>query len=419
MNTIVAKCDGGFASFLLIAGVFIAGSVVAIGSGIHSQHRMNAYQYNVLVILIVMELFTNLVVGTGIMQYLAVKLALRSCGNKRLILAFFGTLMFIISAFLNNITAVTVILPVIFVLIKAIDFDKEYIYIFFAVILSISNTGGASSPIGDFPAIVIMTSGITTFLDYLFRAMPVFLMTSGVLIIFWVFHIKKVTDVITQELAVDLLYERHKHIKVDMVTLIPLCVILGSMFLAWSFVPQDLVPPEAVAVLGYTIAALICAIRGKNLKLTIDFKASLTIAAFLFFASVVSATRVLEQLAGMLQAQIKDPRLLLLVIMAITSMVSGLFSAGPAAAAMMPVIANLCSTTLASESHWVAIAYAAAICAGSSLFLWSATAGFILSNKIENARLEHTWGIGAYFKYGIINYLIQMAIAIGVIIIIV
>lgn len=112
--------------------------------------------------------------------------------------------------------------------------------------------------------------------------------------------------------------------------------------------------------------------------------------------------------------------------MIITSIVSGIFGAGPAASAMMPVIINLCSTTFASQSDWVAIAYAASICAGSSLFLWSATAGFILSKEINSANLidkdndkKMTWNITDYFKYGLQNYFIQLIIAIIVIYIVV
>ena len=401
----------GSASFLLITAIFLAATVLALGWGIPIQKVMSGYQYNVLVILIVMELFTNLIVSTHIMQYLAAKLALRSRGNKRAILVLFGLLMFVISAFLNNITAVMVILPVIFVLLKAIDLNRRYVCIFFANLLAISNTGGASSPVGDFPAVIILTSGITTFLDYLFRAMPVFILTTAALIAYWAFRIRKSDDQELQELAVNLLNARYKYIKVDKQALIPLCMILGAMFLVWSFVPQHIVPPELVAVLGYGLAVATCVTQGKNIKISIDFKGVLTIAGFLFMASVISATGLLEQLAGLLQAHISDPRMLLLSIMVITSLISGLFSAGPAAAAMMPVIVNLCNTTLSAQTHWVAIAYAAAICAGSSLFMWSATAGFILSNKVEEANLGHRWSINSYLIYGIINYLIQMTIA--------
>lgn len=101
------------------------------------------------------------------------------------------------------------------------------------------------------------------------------------------------------------------------------------------------------------------------------------------------------------QSNIHSPKLLVMAIMMITLLVAGVFSAGPAAAAMMPVIIELCNGPLAAQSDWIAVAYAAAICAGSSLFMWSATAGFILSGKVNAARIEGedgnevTWGVAS------------------------
>ena len=126
-------------------------------------------------------------------------------------------------------------------------------------------------------------------------------------------------------------------------------------------------------------------------------------------------------LANFLQTNISNPKLLIMVIMVITSVVAGIFSAGPAAAAMMPVIIELCNGTLSAQSDWIAVAYAAAICAGSSMFMWSATAGFILSNKVNASGIEEapgkktTWGVGQYMKYGLVNYVVQLSIALIVI----
>jgi Na+/H+ antiporter NhaD/arsenite permease-like protein len=303
----------------------------------------------------------------------------------------------------------------VFVLLKAIDMSERYICIFFATILAISNTAGASTPIGDFPAIIIMTSGITTFINYLIRAMPLFALTSFVLISFWVFRVKECNHTDHDHFAVELLQAGFRNVRVDTVTLLQLCAVLVTMFLTWSFVPQTIIPPEVVAILGYVLAAALCAVRGKKVDQSIDFKSVLTIAAFLFLASVISETGIIEFLANYLQLHISDPKVLLIAVMLITSLVAGIFSAGPAAAAMMPVIIKLCSTSLSAQSHWVAIAYAASICAGSSLFMWSATAGLILSNKVEQAKLGYRWGVGSYLKYGLVNYLIQMGMALSMI----
>lgn len=414
-------------SFLLITLIYLISTLIALFAKISIKEIMHNYQYNVLIILIVMELFTNLISSTGIMEMLSIKMAILSKGKMKLILVSFGFLMFFISAFLNNITAVLMILPIVFVLLKTIGVNQKYLNIFFSIILALSNTGGASSPIGDFPAIVIMNSGITSFLGYLFRAFPMFLLTSILLLVWWKRGIKDdELDIAQKMLSIDLLKSRYKNLEVKKDVLIGLLIIFLFMFLGWSFIPQEIIPPEIIAVLGYVIAMLFGKIKGIKVFQDVDFKPVLTISSFLFLAEIVANTGILSNVALYLQNNITNSKYLLLIIMIITSIVSGIFGAGPAASAMMPVIINLCSTTFASQSDWVAIAYAASICAGSSLFLWSATAGFILSKEINSANLidkdndkKMTWNITDYFKYGLQNYFIQLIIAIIVIYIVV
>ena len=108
---------------------------------------MEGYSYDVLAILVIMELFTNLIAETGIMQLLAIRIAEMAKGQKRLCLMLFGGMMFLISSCLNNITAVMMILPIIFVLMKALEVDRRYICVFFASILALSNTGGGGPPV--------------------------------------------------------------------------------------------------------------------------------------------------------------------------------------------------------------------------------------------------------------------------------
>lgn len=406
------------ASLLLIAAMFILGSVVALSFDIPIKTVMGGYSYDVLVILIVMELFTNLIAETGIMQLLAIKIAEFSKGQKRMCLVLFGGMMFLISSCLNNITAVMMILPIVFVLLKTLEVDRKYVCVFFAAILALSNTGGAASPVGDFPAIVIMTSGVTDFLSYLTHAFPLFAITSIVLLSIWGLSVKKEKDDgAVRSLAVSNLKSQYKNINIRFDVLKWLGLIFIGMFLAWSFVPQSMVPPEVIAILGYGVAVVVCSLKKVKVAQCMDMKSVLTIASFLFFAQVISQTGLLNMLAAFLQTNISNPKLLIMVIMVITSVVAGIFSAGPAAAAMMPVIIELCNGPLSAQSDWIAVAYAAAICAGSSMFMWSATAGFILSNKVNAAGIEEapgkkaTWGVGQYMKYGLVNYVVQLSIA--------
>lgn len=408
----------GSGSLLLITAMFVCGTVLAVACNIPVRNVMESYSYDVLAILVIMELFTNLIAETGVMQILAIRIAELAKGQKRLCLILFGGMMFLISSCLNNITAVMMVLPIIFVLLKALEVDRRYVYIFFASILALSNTGGAASPIGDFPAIIIMTSGITTFLSYLTHAFPLFAVTSLVLATVWGLQIQREKDDgAVRWLAIANLKSQYKNIEVRYDVLRWLAVVFVGMFLAWSFVPQDILPPEIVAVLGYGLAIIRCSMKKLKVEQKMDLKSLLTIASFLFFAAVISQTGVLELLATFLQRNIRNPKLLVIALMLITSAVAGVFSAGPATAAMMPVIIELCNGPLSAQADWIAVAYAAAICAGSSMFMWSATAGFILSGKVNGASLTEeggnsiSWGVGQYLKYGMVNYIIQISIA--------
>lgn len=414
-----AKAHSGL---LLIALMFIGGCVLSLICKIPVKSVMSGYSYDVLVILIVMELFTNLICATGIMEFSAVKIAELSKGKKRLCLIMFGTMMFFISSLLNNITAVMMVLPIIFVMLKSIETDRRYINIFFAALLALSNTGGAASPVGDFPAITILTSGITNFISYLTHAFPLFAFTSAALILFWSLRVKKEPkDDDIRDLAINCLKSRYKNIEVRFDALKPLMVIFAAMFAGWSFIPQSVIPPEIIAILGYTAAAVICAAKGIKVEQNINLKSVLTIASFLFFAAVVSKTGVLELLAVFLQNNISNPKLLILAVMLITSFIAGIVGAGPAAAATLPIVIQLCSTSFPDCSDWIAVAFASAICAGSSLFMWSATAGFIFSEKVEKANIPDennrstVWGVVQYLRFGLVNYLIQISIAVIVI----
>lgn len=408
-------------SLILIALMFVAGSALSLCFHIPVKSVMRNYSYDVLAILIVMELFTNLIAETGIMQLLAIKIAELSKGQRRLCLMMFGGMMFLISSCLNNITAVMMILPVVFVLLKTLEVDRKYVCVFFATILALSNTGGAASPVGDFPAIVIMTSGITDFVSYLTHAFPLFAFTSIVLIAVWGMSVNREhDDGAIRSLAVSNLKSQYKNIEIRFDVLKLLVVVFIGMFLAWSAVPQEMVPPEVIAILGYVAAMVICSLKGIKVEQLMDLKSVLTIASFLFFSQVISQTGVLNLVAAYLQDNIHNPKLLVMSIMVITSVVSGVFSAGPAAAAMMPIIVEICKGPLSAQADWIAVAYAAAICAGSSLFMWSATAGFILSGKVNDAGLEENhgekifWGVPQYLRYGFVNYGLQLVIALAV-----
>ncbi|MBT4819323.1 MAG: hypothetical protein HON70_26690, partial [Lentisphaerae bacterium] len=375
--------------FLMIACVGLVAAALSLTGAIKLTAAMEHYQWGVLSFFIALDMFTALVVGTGVLDKAAVVIANRSRGNPGLVLLLFSSLLFLVSSFLNNLTAVLVVLPVIFVLLGALRLPRAYVVSFFSLLLAISNLAGASTPVGDFPALIIMKSGLTTFQAYLVRAFPLFAFTGAVVIglHFAAHHLRRrKTEADNQDddthVSLSLLATKYRYRQVDTRVLWRIAAVFIAMFIGWATIPADVVPPELTAVLGLGLAVTVTGRDFTNVYRAFDLKPVLTVAIMLFVASIIQESGLLERLAGQLQARIHSPVYLLCAVMVMTAICSGLFSAGPAAAAMMPLILSLGapgSGPLADHSDWLAVAFAAAICAGSSLFVWSATAGFPMS----------------------------------------
>lgn len=169
--------------FALALAVGIIGGILAATHVVHLRRAMANYQWGVLCFFVSLDIFTSIIVTTGIMDRAALVLAGRSRSMPLRVMLLFGTLLFLVSALMNNLTAVLIVLPIIFVLLRAIRLQRRFVAGFFAMLLAISNLAGASTPIGDFPALIIMKSGLTSFVAYLARAFPLFAGTAVIVII--------------------------------------------------------------------------------------------------------------------------------------------------------------------------------------------------------------------------------------------
>ena len=90
-----------------------------------------------------------------------------------------------------------------------------------------------------------------------------------------------------RKLAVSNLKSQYKNIELRFDVLKCLAVIFTGMILSWSFVPQNMILPEIIAILGYAATMTLCAIKNVRIVQTMDLKSVLTIASFLFFAYVM------------------------------------------------------------------------------------------------------------------------------------
>lgn len=411
---------------LAVAAVLLVGSVLDVGS---ASEAATLFPFEVIAIFIALDCFSSMVVATGVTNRLAVAMARWSRGARARTMVAGVAILIATCAVGNNLTHVGLVLPVLLVILGSLEVDRRYATAYLAMTVAVINLAGAATPIGDFPALLILDSGITSFGSYLAVAFPLFaLLSAGALLGTYVALTRwrdagaSVVDAqLPTNASVALLEARFRHTAVDTPSLKRLLAILLAMFAGW--VLSD-VPPWAIAWAGLGLAGVVAAPVGRATEIGVfNLEPAVRIGAFLGLASWISTTGAIDAVATLLQGHVTSPLPLLILLMLAVTAITAVVSAGPSAAVMLPLAQTLVAPggPLEGRGDLMAIAFAAAICAGSSMFLTSATAGLYMQAKVAAAGLRDDTGrplqlsFPEYVPYGALNAAIQLVIGIAIV----
>jgi Na+/H+ antiporter NhaD/arsenite permease-like protein len=165
-----------------IAAFLGAGLVVIMGI-IDPEQAVHAIDFNTIGLLVGMMIIVGITRQTGVFEYLAIKSAKRSSGEPLKILAALCLVTAVLSAFLDNVTTVLLIVPVTFAIAGQLKLSPLPFLI--AEIIS-SNIGGRATLIGDPPNIMIGSATGLGFMDFVFNLTPVIV----VIYVFTIFFIQ-------------------------------------------------------------------------------------------------------------------------------------------------------------------------------------------------------------------------------------
>ncbi|KEJ03457.1 membrane protein [Clostridium botulinum A2B7 92] len=126
--------------------------------------------FNTIGLLIGMMIIVNITKRTGIFEYIAIKAAKFSKGNPIKILILFSVITATLSALLDNVTTVLLIVPVTLVITKTLEIDPIP---FLMCEIFASNIGGTATLIGDPPNLMIGSAAGLSFLDFVKTLAPV------------------------------------------------------------------------------------------------------------------------------------------------------------------------------------------------------------------------------------------------------
>ena len=412
----------GYRLMIVMAGAALACAGAAT-LGIASVSAVFAgVPWNVLLILVALGLFTHRLAATQIFGLASVGLVrlARAQPVALLVLSAIGT--YLVSSVVNNLTALMVLLPVLLTVFALSGVSQRYAAWTLGVLLVACNLGGAATPIGDFPAVLLLGRGTLSFDRYLADAMPVTLLCMALLLLIVVLAVRPARDVpvsvLGKRLTLVTLAQLYRGVRLDWGLLAPCLAALLGMVIGWLVLPASWgVSPEMVAWFGAGLALLAKPREGEAvLKRAVDVESALFLLALFLMVAVVRETGFFASVAHRLVAAPLAYEGQVVIFLIAAAVLTGLFSAGPSMAALLEVADVL---AVNREAAPVYIGLALAVCAGSSLFLTAATAGPLMQTLVERAGLKDLngtrlgFGFREFVPVGLLGFTLILSLAIA------
>ncbi len=208
--------------------------------------------FSVIILLVSMMIIVNIAARSGVFKWTAFEMLKYTKGNPKLIMLSIGLFMALFSAFLDNVTTVVLILPVIFVISQELEIDPVP---FLITAILASNIGGTATLIGDPPNIMIGSAAGLSFMDFLRELAPVIIIIFIVSMPLLLFLFRK-SLVFTQSQMDKIKEIDNKATITDKVLMIRSTIVLGFVIL--GFILHDFIHVDAyiVALLGASFLML-------------------------------------------------------------------------------------------------------------------------------------------------------------------
>lgn len=179
--------------------VALGGAILMILFGVLNQEQaLEGVDFNTLGLLIGMMVIVGIARHSGMFQYMAIWTSKVGKGKPVPIFILLGLLTAVLSALLDNVTTVMLIVPVVFVVANNLRLNPKP-FLIGAILLS--NIGGSATLIGDPPNILIGSAAGLSFNDFLIHMAPISFIVTLVTIamLYWWYRKDLVMQPGTQE----------------------------------------------------------------------------------------------------------------------------------------------------------------------------------------------------------------------------
>lgn len=408
-----------FIVYLFISTEWIDKSIAAIGGGvlmiilgIVSERKAFAYiNWDVLFLLIGMMIIIACTKPSGMFQYLAIKTAKIAKGNPIKIMMMMFTVTATISAFLDNVTTILIIIPVVILICSELSVNALPFIVTQAIA---SNIGGTATLIGDPPNVMIGLATGQTFMDFAINLTPVVVIIAlvNIGIIYLLFH--KSMKISNEKMALIKEFDDTKLIT-DRPLMIKSVIVLSAMILCFLFQASLKLDTALIAITFAVIMLLVSKTKSvsKILAEEIEWGSIFFFIGLFMVVGGLVETGLINVMAGkVLKFTSGNLKITSYIIVWASGILSAIIDNVPFVATMIPLIKDI-GNGLGANGHimikplWWALSLGA--CLGGNGTLVGASANIVsagIANK--NGYKVTFWG---FTKFGALLTIVNLAIS--------
>jgi Na+/H+ antiporter NhaD/arsenite permease-like protein len=383
--------------------VALAGAVlVLLTQTIDQERAIEAVDFNTIGLLVGMMLIVRLTEPTGVFTYVAIRAGQLSRGRPWAVVASLAVATAVLSAFLDNLTTVLLMVPITFLLADALDIDPIPLVL---IEIIASNIGGTSTLIGDPPNILIAGATGLSFTEFIVNLAPVaivaFLAVTSCLYLFYRKKLQISPE--ARDRVMELDADRSIEDASELRRLLP---VLGRTILGF-FAHQALhIEPATVALAGATLMLVLTRQSVEEALAGIEWPTLFFFIGLFVMVGALEETGAVQEIADAIAAVTDGNRTAeLLGISWVSAVASGIVDNIPFTATMIPVVEQLNEAD--DDAYWWSLALGA--CFGGNATLVAAAANVAAAGMA--ARAGRPIGFLEFLKVGIPATLLSMVIA--------
>ena len=393
---------------LLGAGITIILGLVSqakmAGGVLNPHYFVNFIDFNVIFLLVSMMIIVNITTRSGVFSYLANELMKATKGHPVLILMALGVFTAVVSAFLDNVTTVILIMPITFAIARKLDIDPIP---FLLTEIFASNIGGTATLIGDPPNIIIGSAAGFSFMDFLNNLTGVvsIILFSVIACLALIFKSKLHAD---EEKMKEISELDNSKTITDKNLMIRSMLVLGLVIL--GFVTHDITHIETCVAAMLGASVLLLFEKPTDILKDVEWNTIFFfIGLFIIIGGVEASGGIKLMAEWILKVTQGSQEATSMLILWGSGIISGIIDNIPYTATMSPMLVEIQRTMGAAYTTplWWSLSLGA--CLGGNLTIIGAAANVIVS---ENAAKEgHPIAFMRFVKYGVAVVVMSLIIS--------